>query len=212
MSAKLDQLIAKALAENGYAYSAETQNQFRRFLELLQKWNQVFNLTAIRGAEDQVYLHLIDSLSILPYLQGQRCLDVGSGGGLPGLPLAIADSSRSWVLLDKSRKKTQFLVQVVAELGLKNVTVVCERCENFHPETGFDSIVSRAFGTINLFLASTQHLLAADGVFLAMKGIHPSDELAALPGGFSVLKVLPLNIQGLAAERHLIRIGRKEDS
>jgi 16S rRNA (guanine527-N7)-methyltransferase len=205
MTTLLNQVTA-ALRENNYDFPLETQKQFVHFLELLQKWNRVFNLTSINDPREQVYLHLLDSLSIAPYLNGQRLLDVGSGGGLPGLPLAITDPSKSWVLLDKVQKKTRFLLQTSAELSLKNVAVVCERCEAYQPETGFDSIISRAFARIKLFLETTQHLIKPQGLFLAMKGAYPEDELAELPDGFKVVDVQKLVIHGLEAERHLVRI------
>ncbi|HVY54090.1 MAG TPA: 16S rRNA (guanine(527)-N(7))-methyltransferase RsmG, partial [Gammaproteobacteria bacterium] len=128
--------------------------------------------------------------------------------GLPGIPLAIADPTKSWVLLDKSQKKTRFLTQVIAELGLKNVSVACSRCEDFRMDACFDSIISRAFGTIALLIESTQHLLCSDGQFLAMKGSYPEHELAEIPTGFALLDVKKLTIKGLQAERHLARIKR----
>lgn len=209
MSKPLKDLLAKALAENAYAFSAATQAQFLLFLELLQKWNRVFNLTALTKAQDLVYLHILDSLSVLPYLEGRRFLDVGSGGGLPGIPLAIGDPSKEWVLLDKSQKKTRFLVEVQAELGLSNVNVVCSRCENFQDPQGFDGIVSRAFGSLSLFLETTAPLCKPEGSFLAMKGLCPDQELNEIPATFRLRDVQKLLIQGLEAERHLVRIQKK---
>lgn len=208
-TAALKNILVTALQENGHDFPAATIEQFIHFLELLQKWNRVFNLTALSSPQELVYLHILDSLAICPYLQGARLLDVGSGGGLPGLPLAIADPSKTWVLLDKSQKKTRFLTQAIAELGLKNVTVVCSRCEDFQPETGFDSIISRAFGTIRLFLETTRHLIRPQGHFLAMKGTYPDKELAEVPATFTVLDVQKLSIRGLEAERHLVRVQQK---
>ncbi len=206
MSTQLKDLLAQALHENDYAFSLTCQEQLLYFLEQLQKWNQVFNLTALVSKEDLVYRHVLDSLAILPYLQGNLLLDVGSGGGFPGLPVALADPSKTWVLLDKSQKKTRFLVQVIAELGLKNVTVVCSRCEAFHPAQPFTCIVSRAFGSIQLFLETTAHLLAPGGYFLAMKGSYPDKELAEIPATFRVIDVQKLIIRGLRAERHVVCI------
>jgi 16S rRNA (guanine527-N7)-methyltransferase len=209
MSTALKEKLAQALALNGYTFDASTEKQFIHFLELLQKWNQVFNLTSLKETDELIYLHILDSLSIYPYLEGTRLLDVGSGGGLPGLPLAIVDPHKTWVLLDKSQKKTRFLLQAVTELGLKNVKVVCSRCEDFQSEAGFDSIVSRAFGTIQLFLESTKHLLSPTGYFLAMKGVYPDKELAEIPATFTVLDVQKLIIRGLQAERHLVKVQQK---
>ncbi len=204
----LKELLHLALRENKHHFPAAVEEQFIHFLTLLQKWNQVFNLTALVTPSDLVYLHILDSLSISPYLHGKRLLDVGSGGGLPGIPLAIADPGQNWVLLDKSQKKTRFLVQVAAELGLKNVTVICSRCETFQTGPGFDSIISRAFGSLKLLIETTQHLLAPEGYFLAMKGGHPTQELAEIPATFHLQDVQKLTIRGLPAERHLIRIRR----
>lgn len=206
MSTLLKELLAKALRENHHHFPLAMEEQFIHFLTLLQKWNRVFNLTALTTASDLVYLHILDSLSLLPYLHGKQILDIGSGAGLPGIPLAIADPSKNWVLLDKSQKKTRFLVQVLAELGLKNVSVVCSRCEAFQTETGFDSIVSRAFGRMRLFLETTEHLIAPKGYFLAMKGSYPEQELAEIPTTFHVVDVQKLTICGLQAERHVVRI------
>jgi len=212
MSTLLKDLLAKALQENGYRFSATTQEQWLHFLAELQKWNQVFNLTALTTPEDLVYLHILDSLIIFPYLRGTRLLDVGSGGGFPGIPLAIMDPSKNWVLLDKNQKKTRFLIQVIAELGLKNITVVCKRCETFQSEHGFDSILSRAFGTIKLFLETTKHLIHPEGYFLAMKGIYPEPELAEIPATFRLIDVQKLIIRGRQAERHLVRIQPQQEA
>jgi len=206
MLTPLKETLARALEKNGYHFSADTQQQLIDYLTLLEKWNAVYNLTAIHLPQDQITLHILDSLAIYPYLHGKRMLDVGSGGGLPGIPLAIMDTSNTWVLLDKSQKKTRFLVQVVAELGLKNVTVVCSRCEDFQTPSYFDSIISRAFGTIRLFLENTAHLLDKNGYFLAMKGLYPKEEIAEIPSAFHVHDVQKLAIQGLHAERHLVRV------
>lgn len=201
--------LQTALQENGYTIAQSTQQQFIAFLKLLQKWNQVFNLTAITTPREMIYLHLLDSLAVYPYLTGNNFLDVGSGGGLPGIPLAIIDPKKNWLLLDKSQKKTRFLTQVIAELGLKNVTVECSRCEAFQSPGCFDTIISRAFGTIALLVTTTQHLICPKGQFLAMKGSYPREEIAALPADFELVGIDQLSIRGLAAERHLIRIKRK---
>jgi 16S rRNA (guanine527-N7)-methyltransferase len=199
-------LLDSALIENGYHFSSPLQDKLIQYLELLQKWNKIFNLTAIDSPDKMIYLHILDSLSIQPYLHGTKMLDVGSGAGFPGIPLAIVDPNKTWVLIDKSRKKTNFLTQAIAELNLKNVTVVHERCENFHSQQCFDSIVSRAFGTINLLLESTQHLICPQGHFLAMKGNYPQEEIDELPKRFTLLSVEKLTIKGMEAQRHLVII------
>ncbi len=197
-------ILVKALQENHLELSDTQITQLCHYLTLLQTWNQVFNLTTITDPKDMVYLHLIDSLMIAPYLQGKRLLDVGSGGGLPGIPLAILDPTRQWVLLDKVGKKTRFLTQVVAELQLSNVQVQHSNSHDFHPEHCFDSILSRAFGTIRQFIEATQHLLCQNGKYIAMKGKYPQDELTDVPSSFKVTSTTRLTIQGIHADRHIV--------
>lgn len=197
-------ILVKALQEN-HLEPGDTQiTQLCHYLTLLQTWNQVFNLTTITDPKDMVYLHLIDSLMIAPYLLGKRLLDVGSGGGLPGIPLAILDPTRQWVLLDKVGKKTRFLTQVVAELQLTNVQVQHSNSHDFHPEHCFDSILSRAFGTIRHFIEATQHLLCQNGKLIAMKGKYPQEELTDVPSSFKVTSTTRLTIQGIHADRHIV--------
>lgn len=201
-------LLAKTLRENDYDISPQVQDQFLIYLELLQKWNQAFNLTAIRKPEDMVVLHILDSLSIHPFLHGESILDVGTGAGLPGIPLALIFPEKQFVLLDSNNKKIRFLTQVKQTLGLTNITLVHERCENFHAEKGFDTIVSRAFSSIKIMLDHTKQLIAKDGQFLAMKGVYPKEELAEIPKNFKVLAVHALKVKGLDAERHVVCIER----
>ncbi|MDR3490877.1 MAG: 16S rRNA (guanine(527)-N(7))-methyltransferase RsmG [Gammaproteobacteria bacterium] len=201
--------LTSALTKNGYTYSDETLKKLLTYLELLQKWNKVFNLTAIADPEDMVWLHIIDSLAVGPYLQGKRIIDVGTGAGLPGIPLAITYPEQQFVLLDSNGKKSRFLVQAKLELGLDNIEVVHARCEDYIPEIRFDSIVSRAFSTIAVMLERTQHLLADQGQFLAMKGLYPDSEIQEIPVHFQVMGTHKLAIQGLAAQRHLVCIARK---
>ncbi|TAK76856.1 MAG: 16S rRNA (guanine(527)-N(7))-methyltransferase RsmG [Gammaproteobacteria bacterium] len=203
----MNQLLTQALKENHLTLSADAQEKLIHYLKLIQIWNRVFNLTTITQPREMVYLHLIDSLIITPYLHGQRFLDVGSGAGLPGIPLAIAHPHQQWVLLDKTNKKTRFLTQVIAELGLSNVEAVHCRAEDFHPNACFDSILSRAFGTLSLFTESTAHLLCAEGKFIAMKGKYPEEELQALSDRFRVEQVVRLPLQGIQAERHVVCMG-----
>jgi 16S rRNA (guanine527-N7)-methyltransferase len=174
--------------------------------------NRVFNLTTITDAREMVYLHLIDSLVVMPFLQGSRLLDVGSGAGLPGIPLAIINPDQHWVLLDKNIKKTRFLTQAIAELELTNVQVMYSRCEDFHPAQLFDSILSRAFGTIPLFAETTRHLLCSDGKLIAMKGKYPEEELHSIPDHYVIQDVTRLDIQGIKIERHIVRLFRQTGS
>ncbi|RBH41025.1 16S rRNA (guanine(527)-N(7))-methyltransferase RsmG, partial [Pseudomonas sp. MWU13-2860] len=162
---------------------------------------------AIRQEERMVSYHLLDSLSLVPHLDGgSRLSDVGSGGGMPGIPAAIARPDLQVVLLDSNHKKTTFLRQVVVELGLPNVQVMTERVEAYQPEQKFDRITSRAFSELAEFVKLTRHLMVDDGQYVAMKGVYPYEEIALLPQGVAVSEVLPVTVPGLDAERHLVRM------
>lgn len=201
--------LQASLQNNHYSFSELLKHQFITYLTLLEKWNQTYNLTAIRDPNDMVTLHLLDSLAIHPYLHGNRIIDVGTGAGLPGIPLALIYPEKEFVLLDSNSKKTRFLTHVIHELKINNITIVHSRTEDFHPEKGFDSIVSRAFAAIKVMLATTQHLIHADGQFLAMKGIYPEQEIAEIPPNFQVVNIHKLEIKGLNAERHLVCIKKR---
>lgn len=183
---------------------AAAVDRLLEFVALLQKWNAVHNLTAVRDADRMVDQHLLDSLTVLPHLRPGRLVDVGSGGGLPGIPLAIARPQLAVTLLDSNHKKTAFLRQAAAELGLANVAVECQRVENWQPGELFDSVISRAFSELAQFYALAHHLLAPGGVLLAMKGVYPHEELAQLPASANVREVKALSVPGLAAQRHLV--------
>ncbi|MBI5923297.1 MAG: 16S rRNA (guanine(527)-N(7))-methyltransferase RsmG [Betaproteobacteria bacterium] len=179
------------------------------YLELLSKWNRVYNLTAIRDESEMVSQHLLDSLAVLSYLNGnsiRTLADVGSGGGLPGIPLAIARPQIKVALIESSQKKASFLQQVKIELGLKNVSVHCLRIQDFKTSELFDRVISRAFSSLKEFVFQSSHLLAAGGRLLAMKGIHPKHEIADLPSGWQIRQVIPLQVPELEAQRHLIVI------
>jgi 16S rRNA (guanine527-N7)-methyltransferase len=207
-NSQLNNLLTIALQQNHLSLTDQAQQQLIHYLELLQTWNRVYNLTSITNPSDMVSLHLIDSLMVQPFLHGTRLLDVGSGAGLPGIPLAIVNPHQTWVLLDKNNKKTRFMTQAIAELGLKNAEAIQSRCEDFHPQQCFDSILSRAFGTIRLFVESTSHLLCDQGRFIAMKGKYPQDEIDDLPSNIILQKSERLDIKGINAERHIICLSR----
>lgn len=175
-----------------------------RYLELILKWNKVHNLTAITDPQRMVVEHLLDSLSVGPLLVGERILDVGSGAGLPGIPLAAVSPQRRFTLLDASSKRCAFLRQAAIELPLRNVEVVCARVEQFRPATAYATILSRAFAETSAFARAALRLLDDDGIMIAMKGIHPESELASLPAGVAVREVVQLQVPGLRAQRHAV--------
>lgn len=199
-------ILQEGLKKNKLSLSDHQSQQLVTYLELLQTWNKVFNLTNITDPHDMVYLHIIDSLLINPYLHGSTFLDVGSGAGLPGIPLAILNPALQGTLLDKNNKKTRFMRQAVAELQLSNVNIIHSRTEEFHPVQGFDSILSRAFASLATFVESTNHLLAEQGVYLAMKGKVPHEELAELPSTRYNTRVEKIELKGMDVERHVICI------
>jgi 16S rRNA (guanine527-N7)-methyltransferase len=175
-----------------------------RYLDLIAKWNKVHNLTAIQDPQRMVIEHVLDSLSIAPLLQPERILDVGSGAGLPGIPLAVARPQWRFTLLDSSQKRCAFLRQAAIELALSNIDIACARVEQFRPEAPFDTIVSRAFAETAAFAKSACGLLADDGIMIAMKGIYPEEELARLPAAVHVREVVKLEVPGLDAQRHAV--------
>jgi 16S rRNA (guanine527-N7)-methyltransferase len=185
--------------------------QLLDYLALLSKWNAVYNLTAVRDPAQMVTQHLLDSLAAVPaFANAHNILDVGAGGGLPGMVLAIARPGMRVSLIDTVHKKTAFLTQAKAELGLANVTVHTARVEQLQVSQKFDVITSRAFAELNDFVNWSGHLLEQGGRFIAMKGVMPQDEIARLPAGWKVATVQPLKVPGLDAERHLIFIEREE--
>lgn len=199
MSALADKL-ATGITQMGLQISEQAQQNMLHYLALLDKWNKVYNLTAVREPLEMVTLHLLDSLSVLPYIKGQRLLDVGSGGGLPGIVLAICLPELQVTTIDTVQKKAIFMRQVKGELSLDNLQVVHARVEAFNAEP-FDMIISRAFSELSLFVTLTRHLLTENGRWLAMKGVSPEQELAVL--NTKNTTVYPLSVAGLQAERHL---------
>jgi len=196
--------LTEGLSGMGVIWSDDQVERLIAFLVLMQKWTRTYNLTAIRDMPSAVDLHVLDSASVLPFLHGLRVLDVGTGAGLPGIPLAILDGSREFVLLDGSAKKIRFVRQVILELGLGNVEAVASRVQDFAPSVRFDTITSRAFASIDAFIGAASHLAAAQGRYLALKGRLPVEELSKLNG--PEIRVHRLEIPGMDAERHLIEI------
>jgi 16S rRNA (guanine527-N7)-methyltransferase len=186
---------------------AGARSKLSAYLDLLAKWNRVYNLTAIRDREQMQSLHVDDALAVLRFLPGAeqlRLLDVGSGGGVPGIPLAIARPGWHVVLLDANRKKVSFLTQAAIELGLHHVQPVASRIEDFVCGEPFDVVICRAFANLSNFARSTRALVAPGGILVAMKGVLPQDEIDALPADIGVLSTPALDVPGLDAERHLV--------
>ena len=199
--------LTQGLLALGLDLPPATQQKLIDYLDLLLKWNKVHNLTAVRNIEDMVTLHLLDSLVVLPHIQPGNLLDVGSGAGLPGIPLALVRPDLEITLLDSNHKKSAFQRQAKAVLGLGNVQVVCSRVEDFRPEQKFGQIISRAFSELAEFVRLTRNLIADQGQWLAMKGVYPADEIARLKD-LSV-DVVPLCVPGLEAQRHLVFLKAK---
>ena len=202
--------LAQGLSAMGLDLSAERQERLLAYVTLLYKWNRTYSLTALREQDKAVSHHLLDSLAILPFVPPGSLLDVGSGGGTPGIPLAIARPDLQVTLLDSNSKKAAFLQQAAIELGLSNVSVHGGRVEQYHPAIGFAAITSRAFAELADFVTLTRHLLAPGGIWLAMKGIMPREEMAGLPGDVCVGAVHALPVPGIDGERHLVVMRRGE--
>jgi len=189
----------------GLGDDAGVIDKLARFVTLLAKWNRVYNLTAVRDTEAMVTRHLLDSLVVAPWIGGPRLLDVGTGAGLPGIPLALVRPRVHCTLLDASAKKMRFVRQAVTELELANVEPVASRVEDYRPETGFDQIISRAFASLLAMHEATARLLRPGGVVLAMKGAVDAGEIDALRALGVDPDVIPLNVPGLMASRHLVK-------
>jgi 16S rRNA (guanine527-N7)-methyltransferase len=195
-------MLVSGLEALNLQLSEDQIEKLLNFIALIEKWNKAYNLTAIRNKNDMVGLHLLDSLAILPFIEGRRVIDIGTGAGLPGIPLAICLPEIEFMLLDANAKKTRFVQQAIVELKLKNTAVCHQRVENYHPEKPFDTAITRAFAGLADIVELTAHLLADDGVLLAMKGQTP--EILKLESARATL--IPVNVPGLAAERCLVRI------
>ncbi len=196
--------LERGAAALGLDLGGDALATLEAYLDLLEKWNRVYNLTAIRERAQMITHHLLDSLAIARELPAARMLDVGSGAGFPGIPLGIANPALSVTLLDSNHKKAAFLRQAVAELRLTNANVAAARVEDWRPDAPYDVVVSRAFADLGEFVALARPLCARTGVFAAMKGVHPYDEIERLPGDITVERVVRLTVPGLDAERHLV--------
>lgn len=196
-------ILSTGIEQLGLSIPYTTQNDMLSFLKFLQKWNRAYNLTAIDDLTKMVIVHLLDSLSIATYLQGDHILDAGSGAGFPGIPLALAYPSKHFVLLDSVGKKTRFLLQVVSTFKILNVEVIQARMENFRSDHCFDAIICRAVGAMVDVVAKTRHVICPKGRWLMMKGEYPRQEMEALT---YCAKAFVLKVPGLNAQRHVIVI------
>lgn len=198
-------------AELGIPLSAAQAGQLIRLLDELDDWNQRMNLTAIRERGAQITKHLLDSLSIHSHVRGVRVVDIGTGAGFPGLPLAVAMPQLQLTLVDSTAKKLKFVEHAAQALGLVNVQTVHTRAENYRPKERFDCVVSRAVGALETFVKGSGHLSVGGGRLLAMKGRYPTDELQRIPNGWKLAAVHRLNIPGLDEQRHLVELCRSHD-
>ena len=194
------------LAEIKMSATELQQTQLVGFVEMLDKWNKAYNLTSVRDPQQMLIRHVMDSLSIYPYLEGQRFIDVGTGPGLPGIPLAIMNPDKQFVLLDSLGKRIRFQKQVQFELKIKNITSVESRVEAYEPEVKFDGVLSRAFASIQDMLSWCHHLPTEKGIFYALKGQLSQQELQEMPAGFSLVDTIVLHVPKLDEQRHLLKI------
>ncbi|MBD9661699.1 16S rRNA (guanine(527)-N(7))-methyltransferase RsmG [Pantoea sp. PNT03] len=201
--------LSSLLKAANISLTDQQKQQLVGYVELLHKWNKAYNLTSVRDPQQMLVRHILDSVVVEPHLQGERFIDVGTGPGLPGIPLAIVRPQSHFTLLDSLGKRVRFLRQVQHELGLTNVTPVQSRVEEYPSEPPFDGVISRAFASLEDMLTWCHHLPGPEGRFYALKGVRPDDEIAALPAGFKVEKIQPLQVPELDGERHLVVITRQ---
>lgn len=205
-SEQLQHRLHDGLQALGVSLSEQQQSTLLDFTALLVKWNKVYNLTAVREPLKILDRHIIDSLSVLPFLKGSRLIDIGAGAGIPGIPLAIAQNENQFVLLDSNRKKTRFMQQAKIELSLSNVSVVHARVENYQPDQLFDAVISRAFASLKKMAQWSSHLVDKQGVLFAMKGSYPEQEISELANSFEIKAVHKIEYPGLDADRYLVEI------
>ena len=205
-SEQLQTQLCDGLTALGVELNEQQQFSLLCYISLLIKWNKVYNLTSVRDPASILHRHILDSLSVIPYLSGRRFIDIGAGAGLPGIPLAIAMSDKKFVLLDSNGKKTRFMHQVKSELLLDNVSVIHARVEDYQPEQLFDTVISRAFASLKKMATWSAHLVVENGVLLAMKGSYPEQEISELANSFEIKAVHKIEYTGLEADRYLLEI------
>ncbi|WP_341936885.1 16S rRNA (guanine(527)-N(7))-methyltransferase RsmG [Marinimicrobium sp. C2-29] len=212
-TAALLPVLKAGLRDMGLDLEADTSKRMLTYLSEFHKWNKAYNLSAVRDLDAMVHRHLLDSLSVLPRVSARspgRLIDVGTGGGLPGIPLAIALPDCQVTLLDSNGKKTRFLFHIKTLLGLDNVQVENRRVEAFAPEVPYDLVISRAFASLADMVDGCAHLVAPEGIFMAMKGLYPEHELAAVADRVALLASHPLRVPGTEGERHLLELALKQ--
>ena len=198
--------LHSGLTALGFDHDDHPCAAYLAYIDLLGHWNRAYNLTAIQGAEKMLSWHVLDALSILPYLYGRYCLDVGTGAGVPGLILALANPDRHWVVLDSNSKKIRFVTQAVIELEIDNVEVIRTRVEDYKPATLFTTVTARAFSSLSLLFERTRQLLARDGILLAMKGTELTEEIAQLAQHGQDVQVHVLQVPGVDSGRSLVEV------
>ncbi|EIT4540292.1 16S rRNA (guanine(527)-N(7))-methyltransferase RsmG [Salmonella enterica subsp. enterica serovar Ouakam] len=198
--------LSRLLADAGISLTDHQKTLLVAYVDMLHKWNKAYNLTSVRDPNEMLVRHILDSIVVAPYLQGQRFIDVGTGPGLPGIPLAIVLPDAHFTLLDSLGKRVRFLRQVQHELKLENITPVQSRVEAYPSEPPFDGVISRAFASLNDMVSWCHHLPGEKGRFYALKGQLPGDEIASLPDDFSVESVEKLRVPQLEGERYLVII------
>lgn len=207
LKSRLNQLIT----QTELIVSDEQREKLVGYVEMLNKWNKAYNLTSVRDPFDMLVKHILDSIVVSPYLHGQRLIDVGTGPGLPGIPLAIMNPDKEFYLLDSLGKRIRFIKQVLHELDITNVTTVQSRVEEFRPEDKFDTVLSRAFASMTDMVEWCQHLPAdGKGRFFALKGLLPEEEIKQLPNWCNVTEVKALKVPELDGERHLVILAKTE--
>jgi len=198
--------LSRLLDEAGISVTDHQKNQLVAYVDMLNKWNKAYNLTSVRDPNEMLVRHILDSIVVAPYLEGARFIDVGTGPGLPGIPLSIVRPECQFTLLDSLGKRVRFLKQVQHELKLENITPVQSRVEEFPAEPPFDGVISRAFASLNDMVSWCHHLPGEQGRFYALKGVMPEEEIALLPSKYAVEKSVKLKVPQLTGERHLVII------
>lgn len=199
-------LLQHNLSQLDISVSEQQQKKLIDYVLMMDKWNKAYNLTSVRDPKDMVLKHLVDSIVIAPHITGQNYIDVGTGPGLPGIPLAILHPDKTFILLDSLGKRVRFMKQVAYELKITNIQAVQSRVEDYQTTLPIDGVLSRAFASLKDMLHWCQHLVDSSGTFLALKGQLPEEEIRQLPAGYSLVEVIKLEVPGLEGDRHLIKI------